>query len=101
MPGDPGRAVDKWEVVTSAKFDKGRAQYSRDKSIGRRLQERLELLPWAKDPGRLGDRKSGRLSGVYSLKISKSIRLLYVVDYDKHQIRLLGMGNHKEMYGRD
>lgn len=100
-PDDSGRTADKWSVVEGTKFDKNRAQYVRDENINKRLQEQLELLPQAEDPGRLGDRKSGRLKGAYTIKLSKSIRLLYVVDYDEYQIRLLGVGDHKEIYGRD
>ena len=94
--GDSRRIAYNWDIVKSAKFDKLRTQYSRDKTIYRKLQESLALLSQAQDPGRLG-----RLKGVYALGISKSIRLLYIVDYDMHQIRLLVVGDHKVVYGRD
>lgn len=61
----------------------------------------MNTLQAAPDPRRLGGRKFGRLEGVYGAKLSKSVRLLYVVDYDARQIKLLAIGNHEETYGSD
>ena len=98
---DSGPTVDKWNVITSSKFDKNYAHYLRDADTIKKSQQLIELLSQVKDPGRLGDRKNGRLRGMYTMKLTKSIRLSYAVDYDKRQIRLLDVGDHKTVYGRD
>lgn len=91
----------KWTFVESSSYGRCRRSYSRDHNVLKALDELLNTLQVAPDPRRLGDRKFGRLEGVYGAKLSKSVRLLYVVDYDARQIKLLAIGNHKETYGRD
>ena len=53
------------------------------------------------DPGRLGDRKHGRLRHLYGYRITKSCRLLYHVDRDKGEIVMVDLDDHKNIYGRD
>lgn len=91
----------KWRLVTSKRFEKHMKGYRHDQAIIKALCERLESLQGAEDPERLGDHKLGQLNKTYGTRPSKSVRLLYAVDCATQVIRLLDIGNHKEMYGRD
>ena len=76
-------------------------RYSRDSRVRKALKDCLHYLPCEKDPGRMGDSKSGRYKGTYGYNLSGSLRLIYKVDYENHRIILLAMGDHKEVYLRD
>lgn len=91
----------KWGLVKSKQYDKHRKRHLHDQAVSEALCERLKSLQNAEDPGRLGGIKLGPLNGVYGAWLSKSVRLLFVVDYGTQVIRLLDIGNHKEVYGRD
>ena len=90
-----------WNVEATGIFHKNAKKYSKDTQVRNALNSRLTLLQNREFPERLGDIKSGSLRGIYGLRLTKSIRLLYQVDYDTHTIRLINVGDHKEVYGKD
>lgn len=90
-----------WEIVASGAFDKKAKKYSRDKQIRSSLDACLALLHNEESPERLGNLKTGPLGGVYAYNLTKSIRLLYLVDYNTRTIKLIDIGDHKEVYGKD
>ena len=55
----------------------------------------------ADDPAELGTRKHGEYSNAYSFEIGVSIRLIYSVDFENKIIKLIALGSHKEVYGKD
>ena len=57
-------------------------------------------LSGSDDPRTLGKRMRGHLDGCYSCRLTKSYRLLYRVDAHDRIVRLLDMGDHKELFGR-
>ena len=61
----------------------------------------LTYLLCEEDPARMGNAKSGRYKGAYGYNLPSSIRLIYKVDYENHEIYLIIIGNHKEVYGCD
>lgn len=61
----------------------------------------LSALSESDDPAAVGSRKRGRLGSCYSCTITKSHRMIYAVDYGTRTIHVLGLGDHKEVYGRD
>lgn len=65
----------------------------------RKLDELLELFQHTDDPRRVGDRKAGQFSGVYTARLSKQNRLMYKVIDAKHEIWLLKIGDHRQAYG--
>ena len=94
-------ATEVWELVKSKRYEKHVKKFWCDQVVSKMLCERLKSLMGAEDPERLGDHKIGRLNGTYGIRLSKSVRLLYAVDCPARVIRLLDIGNHKEVYGRD
>ena len=90
-----------WDVVESSRFQKDKRKYSRDEQVCKALASCLTYLPREEDPGRMGDVKCGPYAGTYGYRLTKSIRLIYKVDRDTHQITLEVMGTHKEVYGSD
>lgn len=92
--------VGRWIVVQSDLFAKQVKLYSRNTELIKKLEELVESFQHVDDPGRIGDRKSGQFKGVRVARLSKQNRLMYEVMYDKHEIRLLKIGDHKQVYGR-
>jgi addiction module RelE/StbE family toxin len=65
------------------------------------LKRAIIELQNSKDPTKLGSRKRGKLLDCYSYNITKSIRLLYKVNFNIGVITLLRVGDHKQVYGKD
>ena len=89
-----------WTIVRTDMFAKQMKIHSRNQEMLKKLDELLELFRYTDDPRRVGDRKAGRLSGVYTAKLSKQNRLMYEVIDTKHEIRLLKIEDHRQVYGR-
>lgn len=53
------------------------------------------------DPSAVGRRKSGRLGACYSYTITRSYRLLYTLDRRGGKIRIIDIGDHRGIFGRD
>ena len=90
-----------WRVVKHVQFDKYLKPHLRNGRLLEKLCEMVELLQCADDPRRVGDRKSGNLKNMYSIRLSKRYRLLYEVIDSKHEVRLYKIGDHKQAYGYD
>ena len=90
-----------WCIVQSTEYCKHRKKYERDKLLCKKLEEALECLSNAEKPERLGDEKYGRYKGAYGYRLTKSVRLIYQVNYGTREIALIALGNHKEVYGHD
>ncbi|MXY61431.1 MAG: hypothetical protein F4Y82_04895 [Cenarchaeum sp. SB0665_bin_23] len=91
----------KWILVQSRQYEKHRKRYQHDQNVSKTLCERLKSLQDAKDPERLGDIKVGPLNGAYGTRLLKSVRLLFMVDSGAKIIRLLDIGDHKNVYSHD
>lgn len=90
-----------WEVLWDKKFRQCLKKYKRDTKVRKALAECVKVLSAEEDPARLGDRKYGRYAGAYGYNLSKSVRVIYKVDYVAHRVRLVALGDHKEAYGSD
>ena len=90
-----------WAVLWDKKFRHCLKKYKRDAKVLKALAACVRALSAEEDPARLGDRKYGRYAGAYGYNLSKSIRVIYKVDYGAHRVRLVALGDHKEAYGSD
>lgn len=88
-------------MLTDTVYDRAVKKYSRDRQVMTALNTCLAYLPYEEDPARMGNAKSGWYKGAYGYNLSSSIRLIYKVDYENHEISLIIIGNHKEVYGHD
>ncbi len=92
---------NKWTIERSGKFKKSSEKYLRNVKISKKIQECIDSLSRLREPRRGGERKKGKVEGAYAINISKSVRLLYVVNDTTHTIYLLDIGVHKKVYGND
>ena len=54
------------------------------------------------DPASLGDQKVGRrFKGCLVRNLTNSYRLVYKVYREQHEVHLIMVGDHKEVYGKD
>lgn len=65
------------------------------------IQGALSELERANDPTELGTFKNLLDIRCYSYRVSSSLRLLYSVDREEYTILIHGVGDHKEVYGKD
>jgi mRNA-degrading endonuclease RelE of RelBE toxin-antitoxin system len=86
-----------WEFDRKSKFKK---QY---KLLGSVRQERVKkaLMQFADSerPESLGVYKPSMK--VYAYELGHDDRIIFKVDYDKHTIELVRVGDHKMTYGKD
>ncbi len=90
-----------WRIVTSKVYDKHVKGYKRDAVVCKKLDENKSFLPTLDHPERAGNIKSGPYKDTYGINLTKSVRLMYQVNYETHEIIFVALGDHKEVYGRD
>lgn len=61
----------------------------------------MEDMRICKDPAVFGKRKRWKYSECYGVHLTKSVSLIYKVDYASHTVYALDVGDHKWLYGRD
>lgn len=95
--------TDQW-TVDSSRIEK-KLRKSRDnagiQSGLYKFMEQLATLGSDGDPAILGTRKTGRYRGFIGVKLTKSERLIYKIDYKNKIVIIYGIGDHKDVYGRD
>jgi mRNA-degrading endonuclease RelE of RelBE toxin-antitoxin system len=65
------------------------------------FEKAIQALAESGDPAVLGTFKQGSNFRCYAYNVTKSLRLLYSVDREKHLIIIKRLGDHKETYGED
>ncbi|MEX0861758.1 hypothetical protein [Nitrosopumilus sp.] len=86
-----------WEFDRKSKFKK---QYKLLGSVRQeRVKKALMQLAYSEKPESLGVYKSSM--EVYAYELGRDDRMIYRVDYDKHTIELVRIGDHKMTYGKD
>ena len=86
-----------WEFDRKNKFKK---QYKLLGSIRQeRVKKALEQLGNSERPESLGVYKSPMK--IYAYELGQDDRIIFKVDYDRHTIELVRVGDHKMTYGKD
>ena len=90
-----------WKVRDQDRIKKGLKGIKGNERAIKNLLEFLEDLKVCKDPARIGKRKAGLYRNCYGVHLTKSVSLLYRIDYRSHAVYLIDLGDHKRLYGRD
>ena len=90
-----------WRIRPIDAFSKCLRRYKADKSVLANYRRLVEGLARSDNPSSMGIPKKGKYSGCLGTHITKSVVLVYRIDYDARKIDLLGIGDHKTVYGRD
>ena len=53
------------------------------------------------DPSIFGERKRQKYKHCYGVHLTKSVSLIYRIDYSSRTVYVLDIGDHKWLYGRD
>jgi mRNA-degrading endonuclease RelE of RelBE toxin-antitoxin system len=86
-----------WEFDRKSKFKK---QFKLLGSVRQdRVKEALMQLANSERPELLGVYKQSMK--VYAYELGHDDRIIYKVDYDRHTMELVRVGDHKMTYGRD
>ena len=94
-------ALALWKIHPS-KQAKGRCRhYKAYKAVSGNYDRPIEVLERSSNPASLGIPKKGRHGGSLGTHITKSVVLVYRIDYPAHRIDLAWMGDHKEVYWHD
>lgn len=75
--------------------------YKSDKAVFKNCRRFIESLENSDNPAAMGVPKKARHGGCFGTHITKSVVVVYRIDYPARRIDLLGMGDHKTVYGRD
>lgn len=90
-----------WEVDDQPRMKKGVKSIRGNERATKNLISFLEELKICKDPADIGERKSGSYRNCYGVHLTKSVSLIYRIDYKLHTVYLIDIGDHKRLYGRD
>ena len=88
-----------WTVDRSGKVKKSLKKYKSDKHVSNKFENAIKRLVTIEDPAEIAYKKTPDDKCIFW--ITKSVRLLYWMDYEKKIIFLGKMGDHKEVYGWD
>ena len=65
----------------------------------KQYQSAIRTLATSDNPRVHGQYK--KMLGCYSYRLTDSFRISYDIDFSEHKIDILGIGDHKRIYGRD
>lgn len=89
-----------WALLTTASFDRRTRKFlARHPDLRPRLAETLTRLasdPF--DPGLRLHALTGRLEGLQAVRVTYSIRIVLTLRITAHEIELLDIGTHDEVY---
>lgn len=94
-------ALEPWNIRPSSKVERHLEHYKADKAVSANFARLVEDLATSSNPASIGVPKKGRHGGCLGTHITKSVVLVYSVDYKAHRIDLIWMGDHKTVNGRD
>jgi mRNA-degrading endonuclease YafQ of YafQ-DinJ toxin-antitoxin module len=90
-----------WALVTTASFDRRARKFlTRHPDLRPRLAETLEKLradPF--EPGLRLHPLTGKLQGMQAVSLTFSYRITLTLQITEHEILLLDIGSHDEVYG--
>lgn len=90
-----------WKIVIENEVLNGSLKkYKSDRRVMKGYRRALSDLARSDDPAAAGSRKRGRLQNYYSYSVTRSHRMIYGINYGKRVIRVIYLGDHKEVYDR-
>ena len=89
--------VQPYDDTINKKLKKHKSNAPVIKNFKNFIQE-LELV---EDPVDIGDRKHSQYRNCFGIHMTKSISLIYTIDYEKHVVYLVDLDDHKTLYRRD
>lgn len=90
-----------WIIQESKSVVKSLRYYKADKAVSSNYGRFIDELLCIEDPAGMGVPKKGKYKGCIGVHITKSVVVVYRIDYVAHRIDLLKMGDHKMVYGSD
>lgn len=93
--------MTQWTVQPIKQVMDSLRYYKSDKAVFKNYRRFIESLENSDNPAALGVPKKGRYDGCFGTHIAKPVVVVYRIDYPARRIDLLGMGDHKTVYGRD
>ena len=94
-------ALALWRIQPSKEVDAALRYYKSDKAVSNNYDRLIKELESSSNPASIGIPKKGKHGGRLGTHVTKSVVLVYNIDYPAHRIDLIGMGDHKTVYGRD
>ena len=90
-----------WNVKQEGKMHKALKNFRGNAPVMARLAEFIGDIKVCDDPSVVGERKKGAHRHCYGIHLTKSVSLVYSIDYASHTVWILDVGDHKRLYGRD
>ena len=90
-----------WNIQNDKSLYKSLLRYRADKAVFNNYRRVVQELIGSDNPSAMGIPKKGKHGGCMGTHITKSVVLLYRINYAAHRIDLLERGDHKMVYWRD
>lgn len=91
----------RWKVQSDDSIDKSLRRYKANRPVGDNYAQVVQSLADSDAPETVGVLKKGKYARCFGTHITKSVVLIYRVDYKRHRIDLIELGDHKMVYGKD
>lgn len=82
-------------------IDKRLRKFKSDTPVIKNFKNFVQELEFIDDPAEIGERKHGKYRDCFGAHMTKSVSLVYSVNYEKNTVYLVDLDNHKNLYGRD
>ena len=90
-----------WEIGEGRRLPKALKHLKGNAPVLRNYARLVERLKSCSDPSALGERKRGDYKRCHGVHLTKSISVIYSVDYASRTVWILDIGDNKWLYGRD
>lgn len=90
-----------WKLQPSELVCSRRRHHRADKAVVKNYRKFVGDLGRSENPASMRVPKKGRYGGCLGAHITKSVVLVYRINYTTHSIDLVNMGDHKMVYGSD
>ena len=90
-----------WKIQVGDSVLDSLQYYKADKAVSKGYRHFVKNLAHSDNPASMGVPKKGKYGGCLGVHITKSVVLVYRIDYAARRIDLVNMGDHKKVYGRD
>ena len=90
-----------WKIRESRRVSNRLDRYRSDKVVINNYRRIVKDLTHSDNPASMGVPKKGKYGGCLGTHVTKSVVLVYSIDYVARRVDAVDLGNHKEVYGRD
>ena len=92
--------MPRWEISDGYKLPKALKNPKGNAPVLHSYARLIEKMKSCDNPSVFGERKHGKYKHCYGAHLTRSVSVVYSIDYVAHTVLVLDIGDHKWLYGR-